>query len=111
MATLSHPCCVWQYNSANALCCVCIAANALLQVNDMNEASTRDFAARLEAAAAAAPGSSSKVELRSAVKDREYEALSATVNGLSACPHHVSWHVAEQHAELQTGGLLTTCRI
>ncbi|WIA14099.1 hypothetical protein OEZ85_002646 [Tetradesmus obliquus] len=58
------------------------------QVNDMNEASIRDFAARLEAAAAAAPGSSSKVELRSAVKDREYETLSATVNGLSACPHH-----------------------
>ncbi|KAF6254151.1 WD40-repeat-containing domain protein [Scenedesmus sp. NREL 46B-D3] len=60
----------------------------LCQVNDMNEASVRDFAARLEAAAAAAPGSSSKVELRSAVKDREYAAASATVNALSACPHH-----------------------
>jgi hypothetical protein len=59
------------------------------QVNDMNDASIRDFAAKLEAAAAAAPGSSSKVELRSAVKDREFDALSATVNALSACPHNV----------------------
>jgi hypothetical protein len=30
------------------------------------------------------------VELRSAVKDREFEPLSATVNALSACPHNVS---------------------
>ena len=60
-----------------------------LQVNDMKEASLRDFAAKL-AAAAAAPGSSSKLELRTAVKDADYEQLAATVNALSACPHHVS---------------------
>jgi hypothetical protein len=57
----------------------------------MNDASIRDFAAKLEAAAAAAaPGSSSRVELCSAVKERQFEALSATVNALSACPHNVS---------------------
>lgn len=56
----------------------------------MNEASLREFGARLDAAAAAAAGSGSKVELRSAVKAGEYEPMAATVNGLSSCPHHVS---------------------
>jgi hypothetical protein len=85
----------WHEKEPFVTCCtLCRAACTTadpLQVNDMNDASIRDFAARLDAAAAAPPGSSSKVELRSAVKDREYEALSATVNGLCACPHHVGF--------------------
>lgn len=58
-----------------------------MQVNDSNEVSSRDFAAKLEAAAA---GGSSKLELRSAVKDADYDQLAATVNAVSGCPHHVS---------------------
>lgn len=55
----------------------------------MNEASLREFAAKLDAAAAGV-GGSNKIELRSAVKDADYEPLASTVNALSACPHHVS---------------------
>lgn len=63
----------------------------LLQVNDMNEAALKDFSTRLATAAAAPPGSNgSKVELRSAVHDAKYAPFAAPVNGLSACPHHVS---------------------
>lgn len=57
----------------------------------MNEAALKDFGARLAAAAAAPPGSSnSKLELRSAVHDAKYKPFASPVNGLSACPHHVS---------------------
>lgn len=63
----------------------------LLQVNDMNEAVLKDFGTRLAAAAATPPGSSnSKLELRSGVHDAQYKPFAAPVNGLSACPHHVS---------------------
>lgn len=63
----------------------------LLQVNDMNEAALKDFGTKLAAVAAQAGGSSSKLELRSGVHDAKYKAFAAPVNGLSGCPHHVSY--------------------
>jgi len=59
-----------------------------MQVNDINDAAMKGFSTKL--AAAAAGGVASRVELHSAVHDAKYMPFAAGVNGLSACPHHVS---------------------
>eukprot|EP00775_Hariotina_reticulata_P009740 gene9740-9898_t len=60
------------------------------QLSHMTDASLREFAARLDASstAAAAGSGSSKVELRSAVREGQHQALAASVNDLTGCPHH-----------------------
>lgn len=58
-----------------------------VQVNDINEASLQQFAAKIEAATA---GAGNKLAMSTAVKDADYEQLAAMVNAISGCPHHVS---------------------
>ncbi|KAF8066252.1 Wdr34 [Scenedesmus sp. PABB004] len=61
---------------------------AALLVGDISDASLREFAAKLEAAAAAPGAGGARLELRGAVKDGSLQPLAATVNGLCACPQH-----------------------